>query len=133
MTSVRRHADPGIDRHWLEYPGGIPIEAWGRDHNSTILYAETRAVDHRGSLAFDDPHMRVSRLYPTRLHNGVEVHGHTDFDCLKDAQAAGLLVYDEDEIPEGLRDSSRKPGMVRFTDDGWTYVHGLRRRRAEGK
>jgi hypothetical protein len=112
-----RVADTTIERHWLEYPNGIPVEAWGRDHNSTLLYAETRAVDHRGRLPEADPHMRVDRQYPTRLHNGVEVHGHTDFDCLADAEAAGFLTY-EDEV-------------VKFTAEGWTYVHGLRRARAE--
>lgn len=112
-------ADATIERHWLEYPNGIPVEAWGRDHNSTLLYAETRAVDHGGRLSATDPHMRVSRLYPTRLHNDVEVHGHTDYDCLTDAQAAGFLAWDEEEE------------IVRFTDGGWTYVHNLRRRKAE--
>jgi hypothetical protein len=116
---TRQKADPGIDRHWLEYPDGIPVEAWGRDHNSTLLYAETRAVDHGGCLSATDPHMRVGRKYPTRLPNKVEVHGHTDYDCLADAQAAGFLTWDETEQ------------IVRFTDDGWTYVHSLRRERAE--
>ena len=110
-------ADPTIEKHWLEYPKGIPVEAWGKDHNSTLLYAETRAVDHDGRLAANDPRMRMSVNYPTRLHNGVEVHRHTDYDCLKDAEAAGFLTYDEDE------------GIVRFTEEGWTYVHNLRRKK----
>lgn len=110
-------ADATIDKHWLEYPNGIPVESWGRDHNSTLLYAETRAVDQGGKLSETDPHMRVSREYPTRLHNGVLVAGHTDYECLKDAEAAGFLTY-EDEV-------------VRFTDEGWTYVHNLRRQKAE--
>jgi hypothetical protein len=110
-------ADASIDKHWLEYPNGIPVESWGKDHNSTLLYAETRAVDHSGRLPETDPHMRMDRRYPTRLHNGVEVHGHTDYDCLTDAVAAGFLTY-EDEI-------------VTFTDEGWTYVHNLRRVRAK--
>lgn len=116
--STRQHPDAGIDRHWLEYPDGIPVEAWARDHNSTLLYAESRAVDHGGKLKATDPHMRVSRMHPTRLNNGVEVHGHTDYDCLTDAQAAGFLTYDEDTE------------IVTFTEDGWTYVHALRRKRA---
>lgn len=129
---VRQQADAGIDRHWLEYPDGIPVEAWGRDHNSTLLYAETRAVDHDGWLSATDEHMRVSRQYPTRLHNGVEVHGHTDYDCLKDAQAAGFLVYDETETPADTSRARRiGSGRVRFTEQGWTYVHALRRQRAE--
>jgi hypothetical protein len=112
-------ARAGTDKHWLEYPAGIPIESWGSDHNSTLLYAETRAVDHRGHLSATDPRMRISRAYPTRLHNGVEVHGHTDYDCLADAEKAGLLTYDEDAE------------LVRFTEAGWAYVQNLRRQRAE--
>lgn len=106
-----------IAKHWLEYPNGIPVESWGKDHLSTLLYAETRAVDHGGRLSETDPRMRMDRRYPTRLHNGVEVHGHTDYDCLTDAQAAGLLTY------EG--------GVVTFTDAGWSFVSKLRRKSAE--
>lgn len=124
-----RAADATIDRHWLEYPDGIPVEAWGRDHNSTLLYAETRAVDHHGWLPPDDRHMRVARDTPTRLHNGVEIHGHTDYDCLKDAEAAGFLAYREDATPPGVNDD--RLGFVKFTEQGWIYVHNLRRRRAE--
>ena len=108
-----------LARSWLEYPNGIPVESWGSDHLSTLLYAETRAVDHRGSIPFNDPRMRVSRAYPTRLNNGVEVHGHTDFDCLIDAQTAGLLTYENEK--------------VKFTDAGWVFVSNLRRKRAEAK
>jgi hypothetical protein len=106
-------------KHWLEFPNGIPVESWGRDHLSTLLYAETRAVDHGGVIFETDPHMRVSRGYPTRLHNGVTVEGHTDFDCLLDAQAAGMLTYTAE--------------TVKFTPKGWKFVHNLRRKRAEGK
>jgi hypothetical protein len=106
-----------IENHWLEYPSGIPIESWGRDHHSALLYAETRAVDHGGRL--DQRHMRTARDYPTRLNNGVLVIGHTDYDCLADAQHAGLLTWDENEE------------VVRFTEAGWAYVGKLRRERAE--
>jgi hypothetical protein len=115
--NIMQKADATIDKHWLEYPNGIPPESWGKDHNSTLLYAEVRAVDHGGKLSENDPRMRMDRRYPTRLNNGVEVHGHTDYDCLADAQAAGFLIYEDETIV--------------FTDEGWTYVHALRRRRAE--
>ena len=105
-----------LAKHWLEYPNGIPVEAWGKDHLSTLVYAESRAVDHRGRL--DDKHMRVSREYPTRLHNGVTVVGHTDYDCLADAQKAGFLTYEED-------------GVVELTESGWLFVGKLRRNMAE--
>jgi|SRR5579859_2931126 len=104
-------------KHWLEYPNGIPVESWGKDHLSTLLYAETRAVDHSGILEEDDPRMRVSRKYPTRLHNGVTVEGHTDYDCLLDAQTEGLLTYQNER--------------VKFTNAGWQFIGQLRREMAE--
>jgi hypothetical protein len=119
MSANLKPAVLEIENHWLEYPNGIPIESWGCDHHSTLLYAETRAVDHGGRLLPNDPHMRMAVEYPTRLNNGVNVIRHTDYDCLTDAQHAGLLTWDESE------------GAVRFTDAGWAYVHNLRRKRAE--
>lgn len=113
-----RAADATIEKHWLEYPDGIPVESWGKDHNSTLLYAETRAVDHGGRLSIDDPHLRLDgRRYPTRLHNGVKVVGHSDVECLIDAKQAGFITWDQE--------------TVAFTEEGWTYVHNLRRQRAE--
>jgi hypothetical protein len=116
MNIVDAILQDDLAKHWLEYPNGIPVEAWGRDHLSTLVYAESRAVDHHGKL--DDKHMRVSRAYPTRLHNGVTVAGHTDYDCLKDAQAAGFLSYEEG-------------GVVKLTDAGWLFAGKLRRNMAE--
>lgn len=116
MKMVEAILQNALAKHWLEYPNGIPVEAWGRDHLSTLVYAETRAVDHHGKL--DDKHMRVSREYPTRLHNSVTVTGHTDYDCLADAQKAGFLTYEEG-------------GIVKFTDEGWLFVGHLRRKKAE--
>lgn len=84
--------------------GPISPERWGRDHWSTLLYVDTRIVDHHGllsSLRQDshmgpkgrDPHMRTEHRYPTRLRNpDVELRGHTDYDCLADAIAVGFLA-----------------------------------------
>lgn len=112
MTKMQVHA-LGLSEH-------IPPEKWGKDHKSTLLYAETRAVDGSGKLDACDPHMRMaSHEYPTRLADDIEVVGHDDYDCLRDAEAAGFLTYDEDA------------GLIKFTPAGWKYVHGLRRERAE--
>lgn len=134
------------ERHWLEYPGGVPVEKWGSDHESTLLYAETRAVDHQGWLPVGDKHMRGDgRTYPTRLSDGTMIVGHSDWECLDDAEAAGFLTYDEELYPgdrrtaggifrsrsHGSHESRGGPGLVTFTDAGWAYVHQLRRRRAE--
>ena len=88
----------------------IPPQRWGQDHWSTLLYVETRWVDHGGSLELD--HMRTNshhpvlqdvqerlrpfRLlpakdYPTRLTLGEELLPHDDWDCLADLAREGLV------------------------------------------
>lgn len=104
--------------HWVGLGTHIPPDKWGKDHKSTMLYAETRAVDYRGQLPEADPRMRLDgHKYPTRLLDGMEVLGHDDYMCLQDAQAAGFLTYEA--------------GIVRLTDAGWEYAGKLRRERAE--
>lgn len=94
----------------------IPMEVWGKDHRSTIMYAETRAVDHSGRISH--AHMRSDGSnYPSTLADGTRLENHNDYDCLRDAEAAGLLRFAE--------------GVVEFTDAGWAYAQGLRRARAE--
>lgn len=97
---------------WTEYTCDgndyVPVEEWGRDHWSTFLYLETRAVDAQGRI--DNSRMRChSRLhrpfahtssitgqiqdgsaYPTRLKEG-EIVKHDDWSCLEDMVAAGLI------------------------------------------
>lgn len=105
---------------WLEFTKGVPMERWGLDHHSTLLYAESRCVDNGGLLR--PLNMRVdAHTYPTRLNNGDLVFGHTDYMCLIDAQAAGLLS----QVPE--EGDSHTP--VIFTDKGLEYVATLRHNR----
>lgn len=102
---------------WLEFPKGIPQDRWGKDHKSTLLYAESRAVDNGGRLR--PLNMRVAaQTYPTRLTNDDVVYGHTDYMCLLDAQAAGLLS----QVPEEGDDQT----PVVFTEAGLAYVAALR-------
>ena len=85
-----------------DYDGQTPIppERWGRDHWTTIAYAFTRAGRVMGR-----EHLRITgapipgvptsvpiKEYPTRLQGDVELHGHDDLDCLRDAEAAGILT-----------------------------------------
>lgn len=107
--------------HVLGLTEHIPPERWGRDHTTTLLYAETCAVDYHGFL--DGAKMRTGSNYPTRLDNGDEVEGHTDYDCLTDAAAAGMLKQHPTEDEPGKQ--------IIFTAKGWKYVHKLRRERAE--
>lgn len=90
---------------WEKYePSGeyIPVEAWGKDHWSTLAYLETRCVDHDGKI--NNKQMRCnSRLhrgfahsaegsdYPTRLKDGSRVERHDDWSCLEDMIAAGIF------------------------------------------
>lgn len=99
----------------------IPVDKFGKDHNSTLLYVESRCVDHAGKL--DRRHMRDSPDYPTRLNDGTKVDNHTDYDCLDDFEAADLIAYSNGST--GLNP------MIELTDAGWTLAHHLRRERAE--
>lgn len=107
-----------MERHWMEVHGPIPVNKWGQDHRTTLMYAETRAVDQGGRI--DHRQMRMDRTYPTRLARGETIIGHTDWDCLRDAEALGYLkVVDEDR------------GYVEFTDKGYALVAKYRREKAE--
>lgn len=152
-----------LDR--LIVAGPIDPERWGRDHWSTLLYVDTRIVDHHGLLHANprdspsgprgsDPHMRISSEYPTRLLNPkADVRGHTDYDCLADAIAAGFLGSRPRPGTVRVRYSSRYPdgpiedlpddptgddlldvgNAVQFywTERGYEMISRLRRWRAE--
>lgn len=113
-------------------PRPVPRHLWGRDHWSTLLYAETRAVDHCGEL--DRRQMRCDparhpeldawadrspKKHPTLLAGGAELPDHDDWDCLADMEAAGFLT----------RDNWTK---VTITDQGFLIVGDLRKQRARG-
>jgi hypothetical protein len=95
----------------------VPMELWGKDHRTTMLYLESRAVDYGGRI--DPRMMRTGHDFPTRLFNGDQLTGHDDWDCLNDAIAEGLLV-------EGLGTVG-----VKLTDKGWEYAGNVRRLKAE--
>jgi hypothetical protein len=100
----------------------VPIERWGKDHLSTLLYCESRAVDHEGRL--DTRHMRAAASkYPTRLAGGDELVGHDDYDCIADMEKAGLI----ENLGTGLYPA------VRLTPYGWIVAGALRRYRAEAR
>ena len=73
----------------------IPMSEWGRDHWSTLAYIETCATERQ---ALDDRRMRGDgRTYPTRLRGFAAdpsriVLDHSDWDCVLDLIAAGLLT-----------------------------------------
>lgn len=96
--------------HTVVIPEPIPMHMWGKDHWSTFAYAGHCAT---GERHIDKDKMRTdtdkhphglgqrqalfhdarSKKYPTRLRGGIEVNDHDDWDCLADAEAAGLLTW----------------------------------------
>lgn len=118
-----------------EYTPCLP-SMWGKDHISTLLYLESRAVDARGNIALEpmrtDPrlhpqfamraHYDTTQEYPTLLKGGVSLRFHDDWNCLADIVLAGLAVYSGDS----------KGGKISLTPLGWTWAGLARRNRAEG-
>jgi hypothetical protein len=128
----------------LNLLGDTEIEpsAWGKDHLSTLMYAETCCVDHHGKLAsahmrqgdhrimrlgwprgVDRPSFVNTRPSPTRLRGSEVVDGHDDWDCIDDMERAGYLV---------VSGTGLQP-IVTLTEKGWQLAFALRRWRAEGK
>ena len=103
----------------------IPMDRWGKDHWTTLLYLETVCVDRHGKI--EPEKMRTSRRnwrlagmvhgqanimpkdkYPTRLkpvqaerakYDRVDlIGGHDDWECMHDMADLGLLTFKvEDE------------------------------------
>lgn len=101
----------------------IPMEQWGRDHWSTLLYIESRCVDGYGMI--DESKMRTyvygDKNQPSRLKDGkLADDGHDDWACLNDMIRAGLVVEKEDNH-----------FTLALTDRGWQIASALRRHYAE--
>lgn len=86
----------------------IKMAEWGKDHWTLLAYVETCAVDHDGYL--DARRLRANgAVYPTRLSGFALdptriVEGHSDYDCLADLAAAGLV-----RPAEGTKAAGRVP------------------------
>lgn len=109
-------------------PRIIPLEEWGKDHWSTLLYIETRVVDHKGYI--DNRQMRGrDEKYPTRLADGKEEPMHSDFDCAQDMIKAGLLTGGRVKMadimarPKNLRNQT---DQYELTPKGWEIAGKLR-------
>jgi hypothetical protein len=125
-----------------EEPRLVPVAEWGKDHWSLLAYVESCCVNHH---QLDRDHMRTNPLrhpglvgprialylhsksdsdhfeYPTRLRKGI-VPEHDDWDCLYDAEKAGLL---ED------KGTGIAPIPV-LTDEGHRLTAALRRHKQNG-
>ncbi len=117
----------------------IPMERWGRDHASTLLYVEHVCTDKGGKPGMDQmrtepgrmrkgweserglaPQLNPPSRYPTRLKNDFEMFGHDDWDCTNDFVEAGLLI---------AHGTSLQP-IFQLTDLGWKIAAHLRKQRA---
>ena len=68
----------------------VPIEQFGPDHWSLLLYLEKTVVGETGV-----PYQRRMRSdgdkYPTKLASGLFQPGHNDWDCLNDLETAAIV------------------------------------------
>ena len=119
----------------------IPMNKWGKDHWSTLMYLETLAVDHKGLAKPVNARMRTNEIrhphllgnpgfssdalngsgYPTRLNDG-EVKGHDDWDCVDDAIEERLI----EDVGTGLN------RVYKFTKLGKKVIAELREFKQEG-
>jgi hypothetical protein len=128
-----------VVREWDREP--VPMELWGKDHLSTLLYIESRCVDGGGRPML--ARMRhwpgrplrgwdgsgpegggmpcMPTACPTRLKDGSDLSNHDDWDCVDDMEAEGLL----ETLGTGLQP------IIKLTDYGWLVASALRRHRAE--
>jgi len=132
---------------------------WGNDHNSTLLYIESRVVNHGGVL--DNRQLRIDGSrhptfmgllnqatnggdYPTRLQAGSMEYDHDDLDCILDLWAAGLVTVEgPDRVWWDVEPGQRGPinsgthwpkthrVQCGLTDKGWERAAALRRLRGD--
>lgn len=116
----------------------VPVEQWGKDHHSLLLYIETRVVDHGGEINDQNMrgHMEGWEKYPTILAGGDLIYGHSDYDCLRDLISEGYVVADTPSGRFMLRwsdgDIKRLGYKVNaLTEKGYDLAHRLRIEKAE--
>lgn len=124
----------------------VPMRYWGKDHWSTLMYLEHRAVDKGGVI--DKRQMRcdprlhrelanVSMMgklvdgskYPTRLRDGETIAPHDNWSCVEDLVAYGLVEIEVDyNMEKRDRDGpfGHSEAVVTMTDEGRSLVAQLR-------
>lgn len=133
----------------------VPMERWGKDHWTTLLYLETVCVDHGGKV--EAVRMRTSKHnwrlagrihgeinimkkdeYPTRLiptqaerakYDRVDlIGGHDDWECMNDMADLGFLTF---EVEDALPMDYPLQVTVEMLPLGRRYVAETRERREE--
>lgn len=137
----------------------IEPDRFGKDHFSTLLFIETRCVDHGGYMDGAAPRMRwnprrhrlLGRIgrrgnsftdrawdpkYATRLKGGDQPYdGHDDWDCVEDMIKCGWV--DIDQVKRFSRSDARthtglRTLRLRLTEEGKRVAAELRAHRMDG-
>jgi len=137
--------------------GYVPLELFGKDHWSTLAYAETVMVDCGGFQIGLDPRMRQCRRhyrvmhdfcknpkrlssapnhgcmwndnYSTTLNDGSKVIGHDDWHCIQDLAEAGMFSVEGKVIAA----ADCEPGETLLLSElGREYVGRLRDHKSQG-
>jgi len=129
----------------------VSVEQFGKDHWSTLVYIESRAVDQRGILNHDQMRCNIQRhaylvgpqkmrhlsgreeealwnpRYGTVLRDGSMRPEHDDWDCLYDLVEAGLA-----EIAGSHATKHIDSVIVRLTLKGVQLAQQVRLFKAQG-
>jgi hypothetical protein len=136
----------------------VPLANFGKDHWSTLAYADTIIPDHRGfQVGFDGrmrqgrahfrvmqrdcPHARRDRQvsaivmdnrHSTVLKDGTTVSGHDDWHCVQDLVAAGLMGVKRDGLIVPLVEEVEPAVDLFLTPLGEKFITALKRHKADG-
>lgn len=120
-------------KKWNKEGKIIHPSMWGKDHFSTLVYAETRLIDFDGKI--NNAHMRTDmdlhpelvhtslpEKYPTVLYDGTLTNNHDDWSCLRDFCAFDFIeVYQSGSVV-----------VVTFLDKGYDLVYKIRKHKCNG-
>lgn len=139
--------------------GYVPMNLFGKDHWSTLAYAEIEAVECGGFQVGFDARMRQGRQHfrvmyeecrrpkringghrgivmrpehGSRLNDGSFVENHDDWHCIQDMVAAGLMGVKKRGLIMPLVEEMEPGVVLHLTPLGHAIVASLRRHKAEG-
>ncbi|MCA3266954.1 MAG: hypothetical protein ING19_12900 [Azospirillum sp.] len=141
------------DKHRIE--DYVPPEAWGKDHFSTLAYAETVMVEFGFFEVGNDCRMRQNRRhtrvlagskpkraagpkinvamdpkYGSILKDGTYIPSHDDWNCIQDLAAGGILKAKGKKADQGPEIVEPKTKLI-LTDLGARLVNDIRRHKRE--
>ena len=119
----------------------VSVDEFSNDHWSTLLYIETRCVDHRGMLNLEHMRCNISlhpmmgnsatsfsaasssstKECPTQLADGTLESNHDDWSCAEDLERVGFIENTGTDINP----------FFRMTNVGRKVVGDLRLRRSQ--